>query len=428
MVASNSSSSDQDTTGTPKTPSSVLSSSYGEVDKRDGVIEISAQGDIVLHVEHQNGKAKAACAFRVGSAILKANSKYFERLLHPGRFGEAASIEARHMSIRDRYGSTAEAPSKELPLITIEDIGRISTVKSIDPLMTDFFYILHGKDIQQHPPVANLANLAIVADRFDALGIVKSYVRRKKMIKAIDGKTAPKSDAVLSEEKVRQRLLVAILLDYPLWLEKYSARLIVKGWIAKEQETFAALWWDLPSRVEEEVAYRRECVLETVQSLPSHFLALYTSRERQCKLGYDSSAQCDSFQLGEMMRFFARIGTFQFQGTIIDLNDPPTPYAGDLYDLLDKLKQVPEYQIDRFHTHCGIRTRITPLLDSLQECLQYLGICPECWRGDRREYAWIEQKRPLIWRRQAFRLKSQEHGNRHADVRAMFTATERDWS
>ena len=414
------------------TPSSDASTACGSTNSELSIIEIASHGDLVLHIRHVTKASNTVNAFRVSSPILKTNSAYFERLLAPGRFGEAAGIEAKHKAIREQYGSIAEAPSTELPVLDIEDVGRIAnTVKAVDVLLIDFLYILHGKDTQSFPPVANLANLAIVADRFDALRVVKSYVKRKKMIRTIDGKTRQKSDSALDEEKVRQRLLVATLLDYPAWLERYSARLITKGWVGQEADMSAALWWDLPSRVEEEMGYRRESILETIQSLQSHFLALYTSRERQCKLGYDSSAQCDSFQLGEMLRFFTRIGTLQFQGTICDVNEPPATYAGDVYVLLDTLRQVPEYQIDKFHTHCGIRQRILPLLDLLQDGLPYVAICPTCWYEDRVGHAWVDAKRPLVWKRQALRPRAQGHGNesgKHADIRELFTATERDWS
>ncbi|KAK4545202.1 hypothetical protein LTR36_003381 [Oleoguttula mirabilis] len=395
----------------------------------DAIIPIAGHGDIVLRIEHETPTVKHVAQFRVSAPALRQHSKYFERLLQAGRFGEGLQVDEQHKRLRERYQSITEAPANELPVISVQDVGRISAVKSIAALCTDFFYILHSKDTQTFPPVANLANLAIVADRFDALDAVKSYVKRKKMIRAIDGKTTPKADIALSEEKVRQRVLVAIMLDYAPWTERYTARMIIKGWVGKEPDLSAALWWDLPQRVEEELAYRRECALETVQSLQTYFLGLYTSRERQCKLGYDSSPQCDSFQLGEMVRFFTKVGMLQLQGAVLDTSDPPAPYDGDLHVLLDTLRQVPEYQIDRNHSHCGIRTRLIPLLDVVQECLHYIGgICLQCWQEDREHYAWIDAKRPLIWTKQNLQAKIQGHGNRHASLRALFTATERDWS
>ncbi len=412
---------------TPTTPSSDASGILTPADNVDEVVEIAANGDVVLRIEHQLVAGITVRSFRVSTSNLKTNSKYFQNILQPGRFEEANKIEAIHKTLHERYGDIAQTPSDELPILDIKDLGRIS-VKSIGPLVTDFLNILHSKDTQTSIPVVNLANLAVVADRFDALDVVKNFVGRKKMIRAHDGKTTPRLDAALNEEKVRQRLLVGVLLDYAPWVEKYTARLITKGWTGKESDISSALWWDIPSRIEDELAHRRDCLLETIQSLQSHFLSMYASRERQCKLGYESSLQCDSFQLGEMVRFFMRVGTLQFQGTMVDSSDPPVAYDGDLYLLLDTLRQVPEYQIDKFHSHCGIRTRMVPLLDMLQECLSSVGVCFDCWQEDRHQTSWMLSKRPLLWKKQTFRLRGQGHDNRHADIRALFTAGERDWS
>ena len=427
MVASTNGTLVQNGRQTPNPPSTDRSSGTLHTYIEGAIVDIATEGDVVLQIEHQIVSKNAVRSFRVNSSILKSNSRYFECLLQAGRFGEAAKIEEDHRIIREQYASITGTPSNELPVLNIQDLGRIS-VKSIDSLLIDFLCILHGKEAQTSLPVANLANLAIVADRFDALDVIRSYVRRKKMIRALDGKTTQKLDSSLNEEKARQRLLVGVLLDYSPWVEKYSARLVIKGWVGKEYDTSEALWWDIPSRVEEELAYRRICVLEAIQSVQSHFLALYASRERNCRLGYDSSPACDSYQLGESVRFFTKIGTLQFQGNLIDTNEPPAPYAGDLEVLLDTLRQVPEYQIDKFHTHCGIRTRMIPLLDLLQRCLQFVAICPDCWQQNRKDYAWIEAKRPLLWKRSNLQGKTLEQGHRHGDIRAMFTATEKDWS
>ncbi|TKA57843.1 hypothetical protein B0A55_12219 [Friedmanniomyces simplex] len=368
--------------------SSAVDSALGSLALEDEnpITPIAAHGDLVLHIEHEMLGSRAHAGFRVSTAALKQHSRYFERLLQAGRFGEGNAVEARQRMLREQYQSLAEAPASELPVIRVQDVGRISVVKSFTTLCADFLYILHGRDLQTLPPVTNLANLTIVADRFDALEVVGSYVARKKILRTIDGKTTAKADGALSEEKVRQRLLVAIMLDHPPWMERYSARLIVKGWVGREADLSSPLWWDLPCRIEEELAYRRECVLETVQSLQSYFLGVYASRERQCKLGYDSSAQCDSYQLGEMVRFFVRCGTLKLQGGVIDNHEPTEPFAGDATFLLDTLRQVPEEQ-----------------------------------------YAWMDARKPLLWKRQDFALRTQGHGNKHADLRAMFTATERDW-
>ena len=426
---SDTSSNDRSSQPTPDTSLSEASSVPETTSTTSGIFSLDPDGDLVLKIEH--GKQSStidAYSFRLSSTVLTANSKYFERLLQSGRFEEAKKVENVHEVLRTQYGMPAKAPAEELPILEIQDLGRISNVKAIDALLTDFFLILYGKELLNLPPVSNLANLAIVADRFDALGAVRSYVARKRMVRAIDGKTTPKADAALTEERTRQRILVAKLLDYPTWMVKYSARLILRGWVGNEADVESPLWRDLPSRLEEELAFRRECILETVQSLQTHFLGLYTSRERQCKLGYDSSAQCDSFQLGEMVRFFVRVGMLSLKGVLVDSAEPTPSFEGDIFSLLDSLRQVPEYQIDRFHTHCGIRTRLVPLLDLLQERLQSVGICAECWHSDRVSYAWTEAKKPMLWKRSSFSLRGQGCANRHAGVRELFMASERDWT
>ncbi len=409
--------------------SSAVDSALGSLALEDesSIMPIAAHGDLVLRIKHETIGRRVSADFRVSTEALKQQSRYFGRLLQVGRFGEGNEVAARQQVLREQYRDLAEVPSSQLPVITVQDVGRISRVKSLAMLCADFLYILHGRDLQALPPVANLANLTILADRFDALEVVKSYVGRKKTLRMIDGKTTAKADGALSEERVRQRLLVAIMLEHPSWMEKYSSRLIVKGWVGREADLSSPLWWDLPSRVEEELAYRRECALGTVQSLQSYFLGLYASRERQCKLGYDSSPQCDSFQLGEMVRFFARAGTLKLQGGLIDNSDATEPFPGDVTFLLDTLRQVPEYQIDRHHSHCGIRTRLLPLLDLVAQCLPYIGVCAACWADARVQFAWIDAKKPLLWKRQDFVFRVHGHGNRHADLRAMFTAGERDW-
>ncbi|GAB7326970.1 hypothetical protein MBLNU13_g10920t1 [Cladosporium sp. NU13] len=405
-----------------------------------GIADIAVKdGDLVLQIEHANASLDLTLhSFRVSTTALKAKSKYFERLLEAGRFGEGQQVISQHEALLKKFDSLALVPATELPVIRIEDLGRISAVKSIRPLLTDFLLILHDQDTQATPPVSNLANLAIVADRFDALDAVKLHVRRKKVIRALDAKTQPKQDASLSEERVRQRLLVGLMLDHAPWVEKYSVRLITKGWVGQESELEDALWWDLPNRIEEELTLRRASILETLQSIQTHFLAQYSSRTRQCRLGYDSSPECDSFQFGEMVRFYLRTGTLRLENTIAGL--PPSSadnsdtsavaYDGDIYLLLDRLKQIPEYQVDRNHSHCGIRTRLVPFVDLVSAAMLQAGICGDCWAEDRHAHAWLGAKRPLKWRKQGdgVNLRGPEHGRRHASVREFFLAAEKDWS
>lgn len=387
------------------------------------------QGDLVLIISH----GQLSHQYRVSTTKLTSTSSYFSTLLS-GRFGESEKVQQAHFGLLKTYTRIADAPKSELPTIKIEDLGRISAVKSIATLCADFLSILHEKSLLSNAPsVAMLANLAIVADRFDALENVKSYMKRKKILQAIDGKTTAKAENVFTEEKLRQRVLVATLLDHPPWMEKYTGRMICKG-LVDHHETpgNSALWWDLPSSIEDELAFRRACVLETIQSIPIYFIGLYTgSGRQQCWLGYDNSLQCDSFQLGEMIRFFSRASMISIRGMISGDPDeePPPGFEGDVLNLLDRLKNVSEYQIDRNHSHCGIRTRLIPIVDLLTICLAHVGICGECWSNRRFEHSWMDAKRPLLWKRADTRVPvPHSHEGWHACVRNIFTASTRDWS
>ncbi|KAF2660040.1 hypothetical protein K491DRAFT_675075 [Lophiostoma macrostomum CBS 122681] len=410
---------------------------------------IDPDGDLILEVRQD--KESARFAFRVDSSVLQRNSPYFERLLSD-HFREGQEFAATRNALRlAGYSNIAEVPAEALPTIELIDVGRISKVSSIQNLVADFLRAVHSLDLPAHPPIANLANLAVVADRFECVPYIARFVQRKRYIQAIDAKTKSRSSTSLPEERVRQKLLIGLLFDHPPWVTKYSKQLILgdssqwrPGVVVDDT---AALWWDLPRNVEDELVKRREYILETVNSLQAHFLKKYASGERQCKLGYDSSVQCDSFQLGEMIRFFSRLGTLRLQGTIYDPREP-TWHTGDIGRLLESLRQCPSYQIDRNHSHCGLRTRLLPLLDLIQNQLSLdtasldISICADCWNSNR-EYAWSLAKRPVLWiqptstgnRSLAPTFTKKGHQRtpssclgRHIVVREMFMAQERDWT
>ena len=191
----------------------------------------------------------------------------------------------------------------------------------------------------------------------------------------------------------------------------------------------------------DELLFRRDCVLETINSIQQYFWDRYTSRDRQCKLGYDSSAQCDSFQLGEMIKFFTRIKTLRLQGLIFD-DEEIVPFSEDIERLIGALRQCPAYQITPYHAHCGLRARLIPILDFIQSLLSSdagslsMGICADCWQNHRVDYAWCSAKRPISW---ALSNKPQPDSSilkapvknkcltKHLAVREIFMANERHW-
>lgn len=151
----------------------------------------------------------------------------------------------------------------------------------------------------------------------------------------------------------------------------------------------------------EELHHRRHRLLRTLASVPAHFLSLYTATRgaasrRQCKLGYDTSAACDSFQLGEMVKFLVA-------KRLLFLTTPllPTSSGGgggvqddlaavDVHSILAALKQCPHYQLDRHHTNCGMRTRLMPILEYLASMLSANAVPLSLagWKKDLKRTSW----------------------------------------
>lgn len=184
--------------------------------------------------------------------------------------------------------------------------------------------------------------------------------------------------------------------------------------------------------------------MNTIASMIGHFLKLYTSRTRQCRLGYDSSAACDSYQLGEMIRFLTTRGLLylvDFSPSGIDR--VPDPATRDVSEILATLKQCTSYQIDKNHTNCGLRTRLLPIVEYIEACLgQYcVGLVHQSWAKDRESASWVAEAEAAERQghKKPFRLTRAAAGNARSaffsdslgwanKARAMFTATSWDWT
>ena len=176
--------------------------------------------------------------------------------------------------------------------------------------------------------------------------------------------------------------------------------------------------------VVEELQARRNCVLDTVSSVQTHFAMLYSS-DLQCRKGLANSKDCDAFHLGQMLRFFTKRGTL-YIGSVFNEKEADD-YEGDLEDLIARLKYCPHYQLDQFHAHCGVRERMIPILKRIRP-LDQVGICLLCWRSDRLGESWLEAPEKKQWNA-SFRIPS--HWVSCADHRclqSMYTASNRDWT
>lgn len=214
--------------------------------RADGIniVRIGKPGDLILEVSHE--ATKENILFSVNSEQLIVTSPYFGILLDSHKFQEGIAFARRHDELRKIYQNQADIPFTELPRVQITDIGRISHVKSIQPLMTDFFRALHKQDVStRREPSGNMANLAVVADCFDAVPAVSLWVGNNMIM------VRPKTGS--SEETyLRHRVFLGMLFGHEPWLLASSMQLVMQGstrWI-KPGDLPKGLWWDLPRGVE----------------------------------------------------------------------------------------------------------------------------------------------------------------------------------
>ncbi|KAG5951780.1 hypothetical protein E4U53_002278 [Claviceps sorghi] len=347
--------------------------------------------------------------YRVSLASLTKHSLYFRNLLTNPSFQEAQRIASTHAALAARGTPPGEADPLHLPWVTVTDDDEATQSAARQEPLGDMLRIMHGLPVARTrtaaaaPRVAMsyVTTLAIMADRFDATAVVARALAHLKFKWPVTS-TRPYVDdagrATDVEGALRQKILLAWLLNQPMRLHRESRELIVRGsrlWggCPPEEEheaDFSAAWWNLPEGIEEELEHRRSCILSTIASIQRHFLAQYSSRDRQCKLGYDSSAACDAFQLGQMLKFLLSRDLLRL-ADYAPARDPSASCLVDLDDLLATLKQLPGYQVDRHHLNCGPRLRVDPILDYVKAMLAtgVLSLPLAEWKKHRRDVSWV---------------------------------------
>ncbi|KAI9158513.1 hypothetical protein HJFPF1_06509 [Paramyrothecium foliicola] len=399
---------------------------------------------------------RVTVAFRVELATLKKYSKYFDNLLSNSQFREAGLIAAAHDALAARSIKPAEADPQDLPWVPISDDDEATQTAGREPAFGDMLRIMHQK-----PPKTSLVTLsfvttlAITADRFDCTAVIaralSSHLKFKWPVTTGSRTPSPESESSLAVEQVlRQKILVSWLLAQPLRLHHSTRELILRGsslWSPFHEASphMTAAWWNLPEGLEQELHYRRECIINTIASVQRHFLSLYASRERQCKLGYDSSAACDSFQLGQMLKFLTSKNLlFLVDFSAVSLDTVPDTSMIDVEELLRTLQQTPSYQIDKNHTNCGLRIRIDPIVTYVRTMLAANVISVSCadWKKRRAEVSWAsaredasrskhsESKTFAFTRALANDQRLRYEGALYADqmARDLFTADAWDWT
>ncbi|KAI1826940.1 hypothetical protein F4861DRAFT_23616 [Xylaria intraflava] len=454
------------------------------------VINISEHGDVVLDVTFQNSKdtirsarkaaqpryvsqkdpqpqlpppkARVRLAFRVDLAVLRRQSKYFDKLLGDAHFKEANEIASALAALSLKHVKPGEADVADLPWIEIHDDDGATSYAYREAAFADLLRILHGRDAetaQAQITMSFVTTLAVLADRFDCAAAVSKYVATGLKFKwPVTSRAKPARDdggnpggmSRATENVLRQKILVSWLLNQPGKFQAATREIIMNGscrWSTfgeDEGDTGNATWWYLQDGLEEELQYRRASILNTLASVPRHFLTLYTSARsaRQCQLGYDSSVSCDSYQLGEMFKFLTNKGLL----FLVDFSPGSLDAVADsallpVDALLATLRQCPAYQIDKNHTNCGLRTRMLPILDFVQGLLSAnsVPVSRAAWKGGRAAHAWMpvdaaadgEDARPFRFTRSLAgdqRLRFENAMGAEKFARDVFTATSWDWT
>ncbi|KAM0239232.1 hypothetical protein ACHAPO_003203 [Fusarium lateritium] len=366
------------------------------------VVEIDAAGDIVLDVTFETSastlnkthkaelaasrkagtqppdrstlKSKVRVGYRVNLATLKKHSKYFSNLLSNSQFREAKLISDVHEKLAQLKINANEADVQDLPWIPITDDDEATKAAGRENTMEDILNIIHQRPTKtSRGTMPYITTLAIVADRFDCVAAVARVLNTdlkfrwpltsNKPLRSEDGRPTE------TEQVLRQKIMVAWLLGQPMRLQQSTREIIMRGsslWseFHDQDTTMTAAWWNLPDGLEEELRHRRECILNTVSSVQRHFLALFSSRERQCKLGPAS------------------------------LNMVPDTAMIEIEELLSTLQQCPSYQVDKHHTNCGLRTRLEPILIYLRSMLSanVIAIPYADWKRRPTEISWLAEK------------------------------------
>jgi hypothetical protein len=67
----------------------------------------------------------------------------------------------------------------------------------------------------------------------------------------------------------------------------------------------------------------------------------------------------------------------------------PEAYTGDIETLIGLLRQCPSYQINQYHGHCGLRSKILPILEYVKACIEAgVGVRFGRKKGDWLQDAW----------------------------------------
>ncbi|KAJ5649084.1 uncharacterized protein N7484_002807 [Penicillium longicatenatum] len=469
-------------------------------------IIISPKGDLILEYVDPSSR-KGSAFWQVSLDMLVRKCSYFRALLDLNKFSEGANLAQQLKAI--------EASTRSKPVLILRDspgqvilpvIGitansttslygadvlglflKIICLESMDESVRNIFI----NALKLEPPSV-VAGLVQVADSFNAPDVLESVLRSVGYQYGKKGRSSLCSFSTallkINEDRLRQIALISkVLKDYDVTRVMTHTLILLgsKYWhngphLPKHD---FLLWQYLPDQIEEELYYRRRCIMATIADLQSHFLRAYGvledvhpqpsvpaqrsmamafatphKRHFQCRAGLSNGSECDIFQVGQLIRFFVMRSKTVFLGSnLIDPEFTIDPGSqgedgqknkSDLFDLSDiitiltTLKEFPDYQVDANHGSCGIKRRIIPIIPCIENFLlnpkSLIGLDYGRWfdENTRRATEWkTTPKAYCVDIRQSILYAVHESGKgphrilppASRDARLLFTAHKRNW-
>ncbi|KAL4893741.1 hypothetical protein BDV59DRAFT_177062 [Aspergillus ambiguus] len=378
-------------------------------------------GDVIVEYACPNRTLVAGGRWQVSSDDLRQNSPYFRALLDPLKFYEGRQF-SQQKSIKqetaaDTMGGVPDSSNTETAQTSLPSIRLPSDhfsselgVDAIEMFLRILSFDSFGNEEKDSftaelrlKPTSLVARLIELADAFNSPDIVREALTRSAYAFGKSKSPLWKFDVSIlkhSEDRIRQTMYISRFLNERNVFQISSHTLILLGsrfWAHGIETPLSTTfrWRHLSDGLEEELYYRRQCILNTITDLQASFLRAYgaldtpedmkqastttvPTRHYQCRCGFGNASACDAFHLGQMTRFFSlRTRTIFLGSTLIDPDfhpdvdsdgDEDTPPAppSDISALISSLKQFPDYQIDTHHTGCGVRRRFLPPLDCIE--------------------------------------------------------------
>ncbi|EFR04142.1 hypothetical protein MGYG_07149 [Nannizzia gypsea CBS 118893] len=418
------------------------------------VLTVHKEGDLVIICEpspYNSLREQTPYMVRLSSRDITRDSEYFRALLDPAKFQEGRSLLRSHEQMEAQYGS------KELALKQMDidqlfnfkiELPPLSTRADLKETLTLYFEIICSSGPQYIPgladvikrlagcPAPRLASLLVLSDRFLSNPAIRHAFQLAlgQDMEAGFPRTVTRLRRVQSrsEEGLREGIFLARFLEEPVSFSRLTQSLILRGsvnWMAEKPGGIAGLekplWWHLPGDMEEELQYRHDAIIHTINEIQNYFLAAYGAlnpyqtppcspfdilnqrnqpkRKVQCRRALENSEVCDSFQLGEMIRFFTSRSKTLFlesglylesdlgssegedgfaqaarlaremrtmkgnSNVVARLNAMNPAEMANISTILSYLRRCPERQMDSNHVGCGLRRRLLPLLEYIDK-------------------------------------------------------------